>query len=235
MPLAPIEPFNFENFLLQAALPISEIANGFENHQRGPWGAALERYNFGGAGYEDGQAIRERFHQDIHNANGQEAICAISNEILDWGNMRPLNDGMRGSLLDSLGALDAMDGDVLLAICADRIASMSKIYEMWNPAEWVIFDSYCAKGLQWMVSEFVGEITPPLEAMLIIPWPPGRVGAPHLGFPRLGSLRQARLGFIYTSWLCRAIADLLNTYERQHHVWQAYKIEMVAFQIGHEI
>jgi hypothetical protein len=55
------------------------------------------------------------------------------------------------------------------------------------------------------------------------------------GFPRLGTQQQARLGFIYASWLCRGIAEGLNENGNQQLQWQAYHIEMVAFQIGHEV
>jgi len=128
-----------------------------------------------------------------------------------------------------------MNGN-LNQVCAERIASISKIYEMWNPAAWVIYDSYCAKGLQWLVSQLWNQNGNRTHANILkFPWPPGRVGAPVSGFPRLGTQQQARLGFIYASWLCRAIAERLNENGNQQLQWQAYHIEMVAFQIGHEV
>ena len=98
---------------------------------------------------------------------------------------------------------------------------------MWSPASWVIYDSYCAKGLQWLVSQYWNQNGEQVhENFLRFPWPTGRVGAPVNGFPRLGTPRQARLGFIYASWLCRAIAEQLNDNENQALAWQAYHIEI---------
>jgi len=72
---------------------------------------------------------------------------------------------------------------------------------------------------------------------LKFPLPRGRAVDPINGFPLLGSVRQTRLGFIYASWLWRTIANQLN--EVGNHVldfdWQAYHIEMVAFQLGHKV
>jgi hypothetical protein len=55
------------------------------------------------------------------------------------------------------------------------------------------------------------------------------------GFPIAGTPRQQRLGFIYGSWLCKAIAQRLNAMEGNVIDWRPYHIEMLAFQLGHEI
>ena len=105
---------------------------------------------------------------------------------------------------------------------------------MWNPDDWVIFDSYCARGLQWMIATFHGEIESDLGDLVKLPCPPGRSCRPYEGFPPLGSEKQARLGFIYSSWLARAIAERLNRNNLFHNC-SACQIEMVAFTIGHRI
>ena len=157
----------------------------------------------------------------------------VAEEILDWGGMDPLSAEMTEELHHSLLALD-QGGEELLRIHSSRIASISKVYEMWSPHQWVIFDSYCARGLQWMIAAFCGEMEDNLSDLVKLPCPPGRVCLPYEGFPVLGTENQARLGFIYCSWLARAIADSSNN-NGYFHGCSASHIEMVAFSIGHRI
>jgi hypothetical protein len=109
---------------------------------------------------------------------------------------------------------------------------------MWDLDNWVIYDSYCARGLQWLISglwQSIGHRTN--ERLLKLPWPPGRVGSPVAGFPRTAdtSPKQKRLAFIYGSWLCKAIAELLAAIDNNIFHWRPFHIEMIAFQLGHEI
>jgi hypothetical protein len=43
------------------------------------------------------------------------------------------------------------------------------------------------------------------------------------------------LAFIYGSWLCKAIAERLIAIENNSFNWRPFHIEMIAFQLGHEI
>jgi len=155
--------------------------------------------------------------------------------------MNRLGDDMQIHLQRSLHILNNLNHNNYENVYSGRIASMSKIYEMWHPANWVIYDSYCARGLQWLVSQWwnlPGNYNT-YEDILRLPSPPGRAIRPVDGFPRLNTQHslQATLGFIYASWLCRAIATQLNIggNHAQDITWQAYHIEMVAFQLGHEV
>jgi len=234
MALIQINPMNYQHYLDTLGDSVQQIVDVFEAHENGGWLNALHRYNFEDMNHIDGQNQRNIFHNAIQNANNLNQRINVANEIMDWGNMLPLNENMMANLDMTLHSLDNDENLNLNNICVDRIASISKIYEMWDPAAWVIFDSYCAKGLQWLVSNMWGANNNKThEDLLRFPWPPGRVGEPIDGFPRLGTERQARLGFIYVSWLCRAIAEILD--HDQQEEWQAYHVEMVAFQIGHEV
>lgn len=106
---------------------------------------------------------------------------------------------------------------------------------MWNPSHWIIYDSYSAKGLQWLISTYwqnqQQEIFP---EYFRFPFPPGRAHTTLEGFPILGTPRQAALAFVYSSWLSRELANQLNNQEGDID-WQAYHVEMALFQLGHEI
>jgi hypothetical protein len=236
MALQPIHPLSYKQFVEILGDIVTSMTALLENHPFGDWWNALQRYQFNGMNYITGQNVRHQFHQQIVQALDLNQKIIVANQILEWGQMQPLSAEMEENLEGCLELLNNVNAGPFDQLYSDRIASISKVYEMWNPAAWVIFDSYCARGLQWLVSEFWNEQGGEIHANILrFPWPPGRVGQPWSGFPRLGSLQQARLGFLYSSWLCRAIANQLNQYEHQPITWQAYHIEMVAFQIGHEV
>jgi len=236
MALENIKPLTYQNYVMMLGNSVDAIVGVLENHQRGGWWEALQRYQFQNMDYIAGQDVRMQFHELLVNAADLADLVAVSNQILRWSNMPHLNEQMENSLQESLIQLANENHGNLNQVCAKRIASISKIYEMWEPTEWIIYDSYCAKGLQWLVSQIWNQNDENANAILLrFPWPPGRVGGPVNGFPRLGTENQARLGFLYASWLCRAIAEQLNNNERHDLVWRAYHIEMVAFQIGHEV
>ncbi|HEV8130946.1 MAG TPA: hypothetical protein VGQ81_06825 [Acidobacteriota bacterium] len=216
MPLAIIRPMNYQQFVGMIGNSLWQLIGVLENHPIGGWCNALQRYQFKGMNHVAGQNVRIKFHQALTNAVKLNDRIGVANNILQWGNMKPMNDKMRNSLEASLLSLNDEAKGNLNHVCVERIASISKIYEMWNPAAWVIYDSYCAKGLQWLVSQFWNQDANELHANILkLPWPPGRVGAPVQGFPRLGTEQQARLAFIYASWLCRAIAARLNENRNQ--------------------
>lgn len=236
MALVPINPMTYQEFGRRLNDTIDTITELLEKHQLGNWWNALKRYNFNGANYIQGQNIRNDFHDQLLKAVDLNAKIVIANNILDWGNMNPLSKEMEIHLDKSLNILNNEHTGINDNLYSDRIASISKVYEMWNPNKWVIFDSYCARGLQWIISNYWTALGQDRHVELLrIPWPPGRVGQPLDDFPRLGTRKQAMLGFLYTSWLCRAIANKLNKNENNEIVWQAYHVEMVLFQIGHEV
>ena len=140
--------------------------------------------------------------------------------------------------LNANATLNSLDDEQALTIDnveGRRIASLSKVYEMWSPSSWIIYDSYSAKGLQWLVSslwQHQQQIV--LPEYLRFPFPPGRAHTSLENFPVLGTPRQAALGFVYSSWLARALAEQLNNQDGWNG-WQAFYVEMTLFQLGHEI
>ncbi|OFV91137.1 MAG: hypothetical protein A3H28_06880 [Acidobacteria bacterium RIFCSPLOWO2_02_FULL_61_28] len=155
--------------------------------------------------------------------------------------MDPLNDTMKRDLrrsLDCLNLLARGETVEITDLCVERVASITKMYEMWDVGNWVIYDSYCARGLQWLISGLWNSLAyRKHERLLKLPWPPGRIGFPVSGFPRMADTapNQKRLGFIYGSWLCKAIAERLTALQNNAFDWKPYHIEMLAFQLGHEV
>lgn len=193
----------------------------------------LNRYSFGEMGRTEGEAVRAQYHNAIRQAQNDMDRIQIMNEIVGWGHMAALEVPLSNAVNATLNSLDHEKNLTIGDIEGLRIASLSKIYEMWNPSSWIIYDSYSAKGLQWLVSS-LWQHQVVLPEYLRFPFPPGRAHTKLNGFPVLGSSRQAALGFVYSSWLARALADQLNNLDGWNG-WQAFHVEMTLFQLGHEI
>jgi hypothetical protein len=240
MALGAISPLTYREFNARAGGTAQEIINYFTNDNPNFWTEALRRYSFRGAGYQQGIETRLNFNERIRSCAAAELFTA-ANEILEWGGMDSITNEMNQELGISLDCLDCIARNEMVNLndlCVERLASITKIYEMWDLDNWVIYDSFCARGLQWLISRFwqsTGHRTN--ERLLKLPWPPGRVGTPIAGFPRTGDTapKQKRLAFIYGSWLCKAIAERLIATEDNGFNWRPFHIEMIAFQLGHEI
>lgn len=238
MALYKINKLNYAGFVTYLENAPNLMIELFDKCQYGNWMDALKRYKFDGYDYKTGYNLRLEYNKKLRSAQGVQ-IFNVANEILHWGSMKDLNEAMKQNLPISLKVLDEMAINQIVQpnlIYTDRIASMSKIYEMWDLEYWIIFDSYCAKGLQWIVKLYwnhLGYIKH--DNVLRLPWPVGRVGSPLDGFPRLGTPNQALLGFLYASWLCKRIAELLNQQSNNVFEWKACHIEMLAFQLGHDV
>lgn len=241
MALKIILPFNYHAFCAEAGESVVKIVNHFKKCDSGFWRNTLSRYSFRDQDYHWGEKIRIEFNKELSAYTEIDKLFEISNKILDWGGMEHITDSMKENLVESLSCLKmlAQDKNIdLEKICVDRLASITKIYEMWDINNWVIYDSYCARGLEWLIAGFWDQIGDRKnEDILKLPWPQGRVGSPVPGFPRTAdtSPKQKRLGFIYGSWLCKAIAERLTVIDGSSFYWRPYHIEMLAFQLGHEI
>ncbi|HDH98429.1 MAG TPA: hypothetical protein ENF70_04795 [Deltaproteobacteria bacterium] len=241
MALKKITTFTYRGFISEINGSALAIVDHFENKIPNFWGDTLRRYSFREYDYRRGEQVRLQFSSEISSCKETDELFDVSNKILKWGGMKPLNDDMKQGLKRSLSCLDRLSEGKevdLKELCVERLASITKIYEMWDLDNWVIYDSFCAIGLQWMVSDYWQSIGyRASEDLLKLPWPPGRSGSPLIGFPKTGDTapNQKRLGFIYGSWLCKAIAEHLNASSGQSFRWRPYHIEMIAFQIGHEI
>ncbi len=243
MALDTLVPFNYGNFYSVNFKFIQNLIFYYEKIKPGFWYSLLKNYNFEGKGFKDGEAKRFRFHELLKKADGVKLVD-VANLIMDWGNMKVVNEDMACSLQNSLDVLDRLsngclnDFEDVREVCVRRIASITKIYEMWDLDNWIIYDSYCVRGLQWFISNFwqfpKHEIN---KKYLLFPWPRGRKGEPVDGFPYIGDSapRQKQLGFIYSSWLCKCMANVLNRICFSHMQWRTFHVEMLAFQKGHEI
>ncbi|MDD1777236.1 MAG: hypothetical protein LUQ65_03635 [Candidatus Helarchaeota archaeon] len=240
MALEVIHPFTYQEFNAHAGDTAQAIINYFTNHNLNFWTETLRRYSFRHTDYQQGIETRLEFNEKITSCTDAE-FFAVVNEILEWGGMDSLTDEINQELRRSIDCLDRLARNEIVTLnelCVERLASISKIYEMWDLDNWIIYDSYCARGLQWIVSSLwqsLGHRTN--ERLLKLPWPPGRVGSPFAGFPRTADTapKQKRLAFIYGSWFCKAIAERLITIENTSFNWRPFHIEMIAFQLGHEI
>lgn len=235
MPLANLEPLSFRRFEETLGNVPSHLATVLEHRCAGGWAGALGRYRFGDSTHVEGVRVRDEFNARLRSAATPSERCEVATDILRWGRMKPM-PGMAQWLESALDLLEHERTSELDRLPADRIASVSKIYEMWDPSKWIIYDSYCARGFQWVVSQYWDSIgCRRFEGFLKLPLPPGRSGRPVEGFPRVGTARQARLGFLYGSWLSRLLAIALNRSRAGGVEWSAFHVEMAAFQLGHEV
>lgn len=241
MALEKVIPFTYRGFTSGINGSALGIVDHFENKDPEFWGGTLRRYSFDEYNYKRGEQVRLQFNKDISSCKKIDELLSVSDKILHWGRMKPLSSDMKQGLKRSLSCLDQLSEGKevdLNELCVERLASITKIYEMWDLDNWIIYDSFCVKGLQWIISDYWQLLGyKAAEDLLKLPWPPGRSGSPLAGFPRTGDTapNQKRLGFVYGSWLCKAIAEHLNASNDQSFHWRPYHIEMIAFQIGHEI
>jgi hypothetical protein len=138
----------------------------------------------------------------------------------------------------ALRALDRLeDGDPLAidSVLGRRIAGTSKVYAMYAPHHWVIYDSRLARGLALLVAAGPADRRRDLTDF---PQPPGRdAGRGVAGFPGISvnATSQAVLAFVYASWFARALAaelELGSVPRPANDRWSPMHIEMALFEAG---
>lgn len=235
MALRTIVPFTYPVFVAALGRVVTDLCLALELHEPRGWSSVLNRYQFGEMGRTEGEAVRWNYHNAIREAQNAQDRITVMNEIAGWGRMAEIEIALAQSVNATLNSLDNEQNLSAGNIEGKRIATISKIYEMWDPGNWIIYDSYSAKGLQWLVSSYwQSQQQEILPEYLKFPFPPGRAHTTLGGFPAVGTRKQAALGFVYASWLARAFAEQLNNQE-EGNTWQAYQVEMALFQLGHEI
>ena len=167
-------------------------------------------------------------HRRLVHADGAEQFAVAISEILRWGGLPGLSADAVRRVFDSLPGLDGLaagGAEPPAALYAQRIASVSKLYAMHSPTQWVIYDSRLARGLALVVRQVLGPT--PVLSFLRLPQPPGRRGGRPAGFPALSSSeRQARLGFIYASWFSQDLAKQIRRPCPDTDGWDARHVEM---------
>ena len=271
--LKSINPFNYEQYcseILDFPLWMVKYVQRNSINSCTGWVKHFEQYNFTGEKTWDmGVKYRRDFHGELHgilnsNTGSSQDIVYTANRIVkDWGH---INKGYKAK--DGAGILEALE--VLCSETTDpnwdekidklfnftpshRVASHSKIYEMFEPSQWSIYDSRVAIALACLVHQYWQEkrLQPGLDPDYIrFPIAIGRdLRHPYAdAFPSLGSRHQSAMAFIYASWLLRRVAEIIrsspaeygypptkqcsNTYDPLDSNWQVYHIEMALWMMG---
>jgi hypothetical protein len=173
------------------------------------WTRLLTAYEWDGADWGAGVAARASMHRRLKTAgNDQERAAAVA-EIVAWGGLPPLSADAVRQVLASLPLLDAdvrSAGPPLDNLYAKRIPAVSKVYAMYTPPRWVIYDSRVARGLALIALELFGEgLTP-----TVLVSPAARTDRPaHRRLPAAWE-RRAGTSRVRLRELARAGARLAN-------------------------
>lgn len=240
MALEQIDPLKFENFKFLIGDDVKIFADIID------WENYFKNYSYLNNGqkfdFNEGVKIRKELNSELRKADNNEKL-AVFNKIIKWGGLPEIDkdkdENLVEQIIKSLNILDNENTmDLKNVYAKTRIASVSKIYEMWDLCKWIIYDSYCSRGLQWIVKQFWEKIKCKRNfCILNFPQPPGKSekNKPIEGFPRNTSENQFRFAFIYASWLCRLIAQELNLKNKSDFKWESYHVEMALFTLGHTV
>lgn len=162
MALIPCNPFSYDTYRnhINDFIPfvVNHIKDNLIRHYVG-WANQLESYRYnsptGVVHFQEGINTRHNFHNRLVEAipYGIQQIQPIVDEIMTWGGMKKYP--VTNELLQSFHILDALamgNHTNWQNLIGKRIASTSKIYEMYNPNCWSIYDSRVGNGLQFLVS-----------------------------------------------------------------------------------
>lgn len=203
------------------------------------WHAHFESYGWAGNDWRDGLRSRREMSCALAAANSDEQLRDAIADIADWGGMQTLGREDVDQMAASLSILDAIrdGGEAWPGLHARRIATASKVYEMHDPTSWTIYDARVAAALVKLVDSWWSEVgSQQSDSLLRFGIPPARGPRTDLPseFPVLGSPKQARLNFIYASWLLRDIAERLASIEigPDDADWQLVHVEMALFMLG---
>jgi len=262
MALKPITPFNYATYINRISDFPEWMADQIDSDGRG-WRVHFEKYEFKGSDWQQGTQKRCELHTNLKNARPDDELLKAVNEIMCWGFP---NDKQKQYIeKDLIGIRNAVEvlgaesrGDSLTELQGNRlinytnsVARNSKIYEMYDPARWTIYDSRVSKGLAILVGKYWEEKgQKPIDGLLRFPLARGRGGECIQGFHQISN-SQAPLAFIYASWLLRKVAEILRSNPQKYGVpptkedaerfhplppdWQVYHVEMVLFMLGKEL
>ncbi len=250
MSLTSCSPFNCETYIEVIedfiAFTVQYVQESEIKGHTG-WAQQLGSYKWTSGNFQEGVNLRLDFYRRLRDAlRSQRTVDLqhIVDEIMQWGGMKPYK--VTAELLESFRILDSLNmGNQTdwQKLIGKRIAATSKIYAMYDLNYWTIYDARVAKGIQYLVSNYL-KINPDNDiddGYLRFQMPPARNRKPIKGFEGLipcEHSKQAILGFLYASWLLRAIARrLCDKHTRlpaplQDEEWQVYHVEMIFFMIG---
>jgi hypothetical protein len=237
MALAPLSPLTARAYAEAVQPSVAAAVEAPQAIWGSSWGELIERHRWRGRGWFEAIDTREQFHLALTRRAGRD-VSATFDAIARWGGLQPFSADDRRSLEVSLDALDGLEAgrpQSLDAIMGRRIAAASKIYAMYDPTRWVIYDSRVARALAMIV---VNGPKARDRRRTDFPQPPGRApGRGVVGFPALahGARRQAVLGFLYASWFARAVAAELGRRRASkgpQGPWTAMHVELALFTAG---
>lgn len=209
---------------------------------------------------------RAEFHRKLkasydhyNRSDDYKRFMDVVNEIMDWGNMdrypsdSDSAEGIRWALYVLWNEKEnlAWPPEHKDGLRTGRIAAMSKLYEMFDPHKWTIYDSRVATALACLVQHFWKESGEEKDSEYLRFCIPARKNKRDWkrpeGFRGCTTHLQACLAFIYASWLLRQIAEIMRsdlrygippTVKIQHAIqpldgnWQVYHVEMALWMLG---
>jgi len=267
MALEAVSPFTYNTYCEK----ISEFAEWMAEYVyknpingRAGWPAHFGSYQWRGEkSWEDGVIARRDFHKTLVASIGSsQDLVNTANRILKWGGINsPYRQAENGILL-GLAVLMNEHNTKLFAKCKDclcftpsrpRIAAHSKIYEVFEPHKWTIYDARVATALACLVYKF-WETRPHITAnLLCFPIPVRNKKDWQRPYPNVfrtiedNDHEQASLSFIYASWLLRLVGEILNSNPKYGYPptmgnptkwdpldtkWTVYSVEMALWMIG---
>jgi hypothetical protein len=245
MALQPIESMKKVGYLKEVGEFVEWAAHYVEENQlagQQGWLEHLEAYEWKNVGWCEGIHDRMRLAKRFETLWRPGLLSRFDQAVkqtLEWGGMKPFG-GIK-SLQDSCTLLDQFSNKSAASnwekLHEGRIATVSKVYEMYDLDSWIIYDSRVSRVLARLARKWWDKIgSEECERWLRFPQARGRSGdKPEKGF-HLASDKQANLAFIYASWIAQAIAKRLNEMEIMHPQtdpkWRTFHIEMVLFTLG---
>jgi hypothetical protein len=269
MALAMVNPFTYAAYCQQiqefAEWMTEYVQKNKINSIKG-WVAHFTSYHPGC--WQSGVKTRRDFHKTITASLGtDQSLLNVANKIVvGFGGInRPYKinglAGIRGALVilfneKSNPAWFKKNKDHLcFSLNTPRISSHSKLYEMFDPNKWTIYDSRVATALVCLVHKYwSGKGHNTASGYLSFPVPPRNLrGRPWQRpypnqFPGVNTHQQAVLSFIYASWLLRKVAEILNADPKKYGCpptiqhpglwapldakWAVYSVEMALWMMG---
>jgi len=271
MALGLIEPFCYERYCTKTLTFADWVVNYVQRNQiRGQtgWISWFTSFQGGWAVGKSGQGGvlgRAKYHTALQKATISDDVCLISfvNQIIvgfhgmSERSAYPLS--FASYIRKSLQVLQCETANSpwtpqQISDLDDgcRIAAISKMYQIFDPHKWTIYDSRVAYALARLVELFWAQNHIEVNADLLRFPIPSRRNPPKgwirpKGFPAAGSGRQGHLAFVYASWLLRQMAEILrsnpqygypptvqvpDTYYPLNPNWQVYHLEMALWMLG---
>lgn len=267
MALRSVHPFDYRTYIDKlGGFPqwMVEYAQHNRINGRTGWADHFTNYNYTG-GWQDGVRVRRDLHNDLTaNIGNDQALLRIANfTVNDFGGIKRLyaiNDliGIRRALVILWNEVSNPPwfaqhrGYLCFSASTPRIASHSKLFEMFDPHKWTIYDSRVATAIICLVRHYwVASGHDVASDYLRFPVPPRNSHGwrrPHSNqFSGVNTHMQGCLAFIYASWLLRRVAEILRANVSYGHPpttqnpgvwapldanWAVYGVEMALWMMG---